>query len=66
MTPVRLQNLPSLRPPSPYLAAEIAAQVRQPVGVPHSDALVAKEWVGLARCVSDETQSGQPPPCFCE
>ena len=47
MTPVRLQDLPSLRPPSPYLAAEIAAQVRQPVGVPHSDALVAKEWVGL-------------------
>ena len=44
MTPVRLQDLPSLRPPSPYLAAEIAAQVRQPVGVLHSDALVPKEW----------------------
>ena len=47
MTPVRLQDLPSLRPPSPYLAAEIAAQVRQPVGVLHSDALVPEEWVGL-------------------
>ena len=44
MTPVRLQDLPSLRPPSPYLAAEIAAQIRQPVGVLHSDALVPKEW----------------------
>ena len=38
---------PGSRPLSPWLAAEIAAHVRQPVGVLHSDALAPEEWVGL-------------------
>ena len=47
MRRVRLQGLPSLKPPIPYLAAEVAALVRQQVRVLHSDGLIAKEWGGL-------------------
>ena len=47
MTQARLQDLPSLKPPRPYPAAEVAAKVRQPVRVLALDGPGVKEWNGL-------------------